>query len=89
MGKYDSERSIQDEHRNHCDYWKLAGGNDFVDEALRLADEQVEAGNVKMPTREELAKLTKEFLAKGGKIKVVEDAQDSWEDLLPDFDGSF
>jgi len=75
MNKYEETRSVHEEHRAFCSDWKLDGGNDFVDEALSLADDQMDAkrkhGKGFRPSHVELGIMTKAFLKAGGKVKVI------------------
>ena len=79
MDKYEETRSIHEEHRAFCSDWKLDGGNDFVDEALSLADDQIDAkrkyGGSFRPSHAELAKMTEEFLKAGGHIEIIEEEE--------------
>lgn len=85
MNKYEETRSVHDEHRSFCSDWKLSGGNDFVDEALSLADDQVDArrrhGKGFRPSHAKIKEMTQDFLEAGGHIKVVAEAIDAIIDL--------
>lgn len=74
MNKYEKQRSVHAEHISFCAAWKLEDGNDFVDEAMSLADDQAMGrhrfGNSDFnPSRAKLAQMVEVFRAKGGRIK--------------------
>ena len=74
MNKYEKQRSVHAEHQSFCTSWKLDDGNDFVDEAMSLADDQAIGvhrfgGTPVRFSHDDMAKLMRDFEARGGQVK--------------------